>query len=115
MFSKVEIRTDNPYKDCLEAREIDFSINRSQIAIPMMWSNESHYTLFCMDRRRRICGEPHYYHESISPYSPVQGSGGSTIRDTFCWHENGALMFLENKKPHIRYLNILADQVPPEM
>ncbi|GFS72873.1 uncharacterized protein TNCV_1392801 [Trichonephila clavipes] len=37
--------------------------------------------------------------------------GSNMIRGTFSWHENGALVFLENKQTAMRYLDILRDQM----
>ena len=81
-----------------------------------MWLDESRYTLFCTDGRRRIWREPH---EAMNPsclVRTVQGSGGSImVWGMFCWYGSGPLVLLEGKQTAMQYLDILADQVHPAM
>ncbi|GFT74043.1 transposable element Tcb2 transposase [Trichonephila clavipes] len=79
-------------------------------------SDESRYSSFSTDRKYRIWREPY---EGMNPSCftrTVQGSGGSImIKGMLCWDGSGVLVIFEGKQTAMRYLDMLVDQMHPEM
>lgn len=80
------------------------------------WSDESRYTLFSTDGRRRVWRLPHEALDPSCMVPTVQASGGSCmVWAMFSWHALGPLVILRGSQNASDYLNVLEEQVRPFM